>query len=225
MMMTTSRIFPLLLAWFLPQAAHSSAFFSPTVECVSITGGDVDDSTTTSTFEVCGIYDGFGPSPAQFPDGTIVYIGGYGTTFTILQGLEEGTDTSIDGFAAADTGIEIYVYRNDNGACNVTVTIADVPENCSTCNYCGNETYYSADCTNVENGRNVVECESTTSIFFPLTAAALPGQEVQDVETSDGTSRTFNQTNTTSSAFSNKSDSRIAWFLKGYVLVALLMIC
>jgi len=155
-----------LLLAFLP-SAYSYAYVNPIVECV-----DIAEDTGT-TFEVCGIYEGFGPSPAMLENGTTVYLGGYGTNYTIIQGLEAGTDTTaVNVPAEAYTGIGIYVYRDDNDACNVTVTLrGSGQEDCQACSYCGNETY-SADCTNLENGRDV-NCESTTSIFFPLTAAAL----------------------------------------------------
>jgi hypothetical protein len=156
-----------LLLAFLP-SAYSYASQTAIVECV-----DIAEDTGT-TFEVCGIYSAFGPSPAQLENGTTIYIGGYSNDYTIVQGLEAGTDTSSGNISASVyPGIEISVFRDDADICGVTVTApgSTDKEACSTCTYCGNETY-SADCTNLENGRDV-NCESTVSIFFPLTAEAL----------------------------------------------------
>jgi hypothetical protein len=44
-------------------------------------------------------------------------------------------------------------------------------EACSSCSYCGNEKF-SADCTNLPNGR-IVQCESINPVFFPFTSGAL----------------------------------------------------
>jgi hypothetical protein len=172
-----SRIFGCLFFSFLctgtaPVVAY--AVINPLVTCENIT---LDDS---STFQACAIGDFTGPSPAQFENGTTIYMGGYSNNYEFVQGLEQGFDTTTlteVELSNAKTGIVVNVGRDDYDGCTVSVTTTQngTKDDCASCTYCGNETY-TADCTNIENGR-MVYCETAAveTVYFPLTEAALEG--------------------------------------------------
>ena len=151
---------------FLTKSVHAAESFTNVVFCADTVPVD------SPSFEVCATAYYASPSPAEFPNGTVVYVGGYYTTYTITQGLKEGDEPT--GSPNEYTGIEITVHRDDYDACDVSVTVDKKTTQCNQCNYCRNDAY-SVDCTNVENGRSFDVCESTASdsIFFPLSAVAL----------------------------------------------------
>ena len=128
------------------------------------------------TFEACATGEYYGPSPMSNGNETI-YIGGFNYMYKIVQGLKAGDDTSAlsdSAFSEAySIGIEIDVIRDDADECNVTVTVANMTEQCSFCTYCGLDNY-TVNCGNIENGRST-DCEAAVpgTVFFPLTATAL----------------------------------------------------
>jgi hypothetical protein len=159
---------------------------SPTVvwawlEC----GGIVECSTLSEspnrTFEVCASWTLQGPSPQMIGDETI-YTGGYRNEYKIVTGLKEGADvyslSESEAKNAFSSGIVVLVTRDDrdNDKCEVTVSINNKANVCSSCTFCGKDRF-SADCRALPNGRNVT-CESTGSfgdvgVFFPLNSTAL----------------------------------------------------
>jgi hypothetical protein len=124
------------------------------------------------SFEVCATATYATPSPAAFSNGTVVYLGGYYSTYTITQGLNAGDETT--GSPSEYSGIDVTVFRDDNDTCEISVSVDGETTKCTSCKFCGSDSY-SADCTNLKNGRSFDICESTAPdfIFFPLTAAAL----------------------------------------------------
>jgi hypothetical protein len=161
----------LLLALF-PTTVNAAALYNPFVACKNITAEG-------ESFKVCATFSAFTPSPAQFENGTVVYLGGWSDHFTIYTSAAEGFTEGEEGFPTqAATNITVLVDRDDNNVCNITVTTANGTSSlCKSCSFCGDETLmpsYSADCTNIWNGR-MVECETTETVFFPLTKAAMPG--------------------------------------------------
>jgi hypothetical protein len=155
-------IFVLLL--LLP-FVESGVFYFPIVICKSFSFDE--------TVEVCATYSGFIPVPAIDGNET-VYLGGYGTTFQFWKGLPNGTNIDEEAIPPeADANLTVAVFRDDNNNNSCTVAVNDV--NCTSCDYCGNETY-STDCTNIQNGRSV-ECEPLYPIYFPLLALPQQGEE------------------------------------------------
>jgi hypothetical protein len=71
-------------------------------------------------------------------------------------------------------------------------------EQCNSCTYCGNEAF-SADCTNVPFGRKI-ECESSSTLIFPLIAEVMDNSErLTGLDSMGGlTSTTFSPSDTSS---------------------------
>lgn len=159
-----SRTVFLLAAFSLPSAVISEVWFNPTVTCDSIPG------RYGTSFEVCGVSAGSGPSPVDLEDGTTIYLGGFSTTFMITKDVEEGSHL---GLLESNLGIEVEVQRDDDDSSSVTVTTPKSTEKCTSSSYCGNDKY-SADCTNLKHGREV-KCESAApmDVFFPMNAWAV----------------------------------------------------
>jgi len=157
----------LLLLSFLPDLTNSSVSRSPYVVCNTITD-----------FRVCATGRSTRPAPAQFGNGTTVYLGGFSDTFYItslefqdLQGQELPTQTISSSDSYYRGVVEISVSRDDNAVCkSVTVwyNITNTTSECASCTYCGDDEY-SADCTNVPFGRSVT-CElanlGNSGVFF-----------------------------------------------------------
>lgn len=145
---------------------NAAAAIDNVVFCSDIVPAD------SPSFEVCATASYATPSPAVMQNGTVIYIGGYYYTYSITQGLEEGDETT--GSPSDYSGIEVNVFRDDDDTCEVSVTVDGETTQCSSCKYCGSDSF-SANCTNLENGRAVEVCESTVPdfVFFPLTADAL----------------------------------------------------
>jgi hypothetical protein len=145
----------------------AAAFINPIVECSTIKG--------TATFQACATAYFYTPSPAVV-QGKPTYLGGYRSDYSITLGLKEGTDTTKLSKAETDkaysNGITVSVERDDNDKCKVTVGIKGKSTVCKSCTYCGNDKY-TADCTNLKNGR-APKCESaaTTQVYYPLSVAA-----------------------------------------------------
>lgn len=162
----------------LPRTVDSAAAFNPLVSCKTITPTDGE------SFEVCASFGSTTPSPAQFENGTTLELGGWSYNYNIYHPVADGAVEGDEDFPSEAYVMNVLVTRSDAGDCNVTATPPG--ENmtmCSSCTYCGNETgddtLYSADCTNLENGREV-ECETTDVVFFPFTAAAIPNVTIPD---------------------------------------------
>ena len=184
----------LLLAVILPKTVHSFASFDPLVSCIDIT------TEGSESFRVCSPNEIYGPSPISFENATgefTEYAGGWTHPFIIYNASAEGFDENTpnmqgDPFPAeASANMRVTVRREDNNTCSVTVlnTANGMDYACNSCTYCGdfNEPpenqmgcvtcgTYSADCTNLENGR-MVECESIATVFFPFTEDALPPRD------------------------------------------------
>jgi hypothetical protein len=136
---------------------------------------DILDAEDGSSFEVCYMFSSETPSPAQFENGTTVYIGRsqYVNIYDVLEGVSDGdvvnnTDNSLL--------FTIKVGRDaTSNECYVSVSSFQSIESCQNCVYCGDDKY-SVDCTGIANGRNVT-CEPSlfakSCIFFPLTKQAL----------------------------------------------------
>jgi hypothetical protein len=174
----------------LPTEVHSAAIFSNLVQCEDITAAEGEEPP----FRVCATYGATTPSP--FDDGnTSGYAGNWDYFFGIYHPVAEGfSEGDFDFPNEAFMNMTVHVARSSaDDSCNVTVTTGGVDSACSSCTWCGannetgdaDETEYSADCTNVENGRSVT-CESTDILYFPLTADALPNVTIPPPGTGGG---------------------------------------
>jgi hypothetical protein len=159
---------------------------SPTVvwawlECGGIVDCSIISESPNRTFEVCASWTLQGPSPQMIGE-EIIYTGGYRNEYKIVTGLKDGADifslSESETKTAFSSGILVLVTRDDrdNDKCEVTVSINNKINVCSSCTFCGKDRF-SADCRAIPNGRNVT-CESTGSfgeveVFFPLNSAAL----------------------------------------------------
>lgn len=166
--------------FFSPSAVQAAAWMSSIVDCSTIS------NSRNGTFQVCSTGSFTSPSPAVI-DGETFYLGGYSYNYDIVRGLKEGTETfSLSDKAlekAYNNGIVIGVVLDDNEKCSVTITVKEKSTVCSSCRYCGDETF-SSNCTNVPKGR-VVNCESTAlgEVYFPMKGAAalLPAKVPESV--------------------------------------------
>jgi hypothetical protein len=117
------------------------------------------------------------------PNGTevIQYVGGWITSFTYYEGVENGTDTLALGLNQTDSlqnGVSIEVVLNDDGTCKTTVHNNGTDMECASCTHCGfvdyDEFHYELDCTNVEINDNMVFTRTLTCddsilpVLFPL---------------------------------------------------------
>jgi hypothetical protein len=165
-----TMILPLLCLFASFTSVNAAASLSPIVECSSI---KVPPNTT---FQACATTYLETPSPASI-GGETTLVGGYLYQYTIVTGLKKGTDTStlwkIDLDKAKANGIVVEVKLDDDNKCKVSIDVKDKSTACKSCKPCGNEKF-TADCTNVPNGR-VATCESTATgrVYFPLVRAAL----------------------------------------------------
>ena len=121
-----------------------------------------------TSFDVFATYCMATPSPAQLPNGTIIYMGPYSYRFNFWRDLPEGADTSrLEHPDEHTTDRSVHVSWR-HGQCEVQINGVD----CLSCQVCDeNEqdlgaTTLSADCTNIPGGR-VVDCEPAL-IFYPL---------------------------------------------------------
>jgi hypothetical protein len=156
-----------------PLAVEASVAISTIVECSTIA-----DSTNGTTFDACATWFAEGPSPAMFPNGSVVLLGQFRNEYSIVLGLKEGADTfslsDEEREAAFGNGIIVTVQRESDGnKCEVSTKVKGDLNVCNSCSFCG-EVAYSADCTNLKNGRNVTcEATGTGDVFFPYTSLAL----------------------------------------------------
>jgi hypothetical protein len=172
--MTTSRLVIASLVLFLSPTVQVAATIDPILRCTPV----MHNSTTV--FEACASAQYNTTSPAVYPNGTTVYMGGYDSIYTFYTGLNSGFNTSTLSPAklqAASAHVVVFVRLEDNNTCTINVTLSGVEKSCGFCSYCGKDDY-TADCTNIANGRRV-NCESAaigTAVYFPLNATALgPG--------------------------------------------------
>lgn len=184
MMLNNHLAVALVVTGALSTTVHSLACSSGLVECSGV---------ANNSFQVCAVNIlTTTPSPTRFEDGMAVYTGGYRQTYEIVQGLSQGLAIyeAYDYYESQEilnkalAGITVDVHREDN-VCTITVSMNGESTECKSCSYCGNNAF-SADCTNLPNGR-VTECERSTvvsyecapdvtetHVFFPLTENALP---------------------------------------------------
>jgi len=163
--LSATALFSLVL---LPAQVHSFVFSTNVLECGIVT-------VEEGTFPVCAIGSGEGPAPADLGNGTTVYLGGYSDTFNIAPAgaYEEGTELPSD-FSPV---ITVTASRDDADVCQISVSFNGTEAvDCTSCTYCEGLSFYSADCTNIQDGRQVT-CEGSDLaaglIFFPLTAESL----------------------------------------------------
>jgi hypothetical protein len=156
-----------LLALWTPTSTDAAVALSNTVACDTLKAED------GSSFDVCYLYSSETPSPGQLENGTVIYIGQYVNTYDVLDDVSAGdTVNNTDDILL----FTIEVGRDSQSdQCYVSVSPIETFGPCQSCAYCGDEKY-SADCTNIPNGRNVT-CEPSlyaeSPIFFPLTKEAL----------------------------------------------------
>lgn len=154
---------------FLSPSTQAAASASSTLDCTPIT-------YDKKTFEACATSEYESPSPAMLTNGTVVYLGGYDSIYTFYTGLTSGVVTSTltqAQLTSHSSNVVVNVRREDSGNCTVNVTVSGVAKSCKFCSYCGVDKY-TADCTNLDNGR-MVNCESTATgtVYFPLNWTAL----------------------------------------------------
>jgi hypothetical protein len=133
---------------------------------------------------VCGYHEG------KAPDGPFekcdmfdenceeVYVGNYVETLLLTHGTGPGQNVFEDCTRknGCGTGEKIVVEWDQSGVCQSVSTHNGTCSSCSTCGSpsgtWGTNTFmatFSADCTNLANGRNVV-CEDLYPVFYPFTA-------------------------------------------------------
>ena len=145
---------------------EAAAFFDPVVRCLpeypAICAGNTQ-GTSPSPAQTCNYDDDL-----QLQICTTMYIGGYSWTFDFVEGVEEGTVTSLLNKTELDkisTGLQVVVRMEDDlTTCSVTVG----EDTCSSCSVCKSTFYiFSASCTNIAMGRDV-DCEPVEPLFYPL---------------------------------------------------------
>ena len=158
-MLRLSFLVSTLLAMASVHGVNGSISLDPTLSCQTQTIKGEDQ-------EVCATYTAYGPSPAMYPNGTVVYVGPTGYDFTYYRDLEDGTDTSKlkkQELHQHSLNFDVSVSW-EKGACQVK--IAQMA--CNSCSICSgeSETTLSSDCTNIPGGREVT-CEKAM-IYYPL---------------------------------------------------------
>jgi hypothetical protein len=155
----------------LPSATHGFAEWNPVVQCSTV--------MTNAPFEVCATSYLETPSPGLMVDDKVVFDEKYRDEYSIVTGLEEGTDVScLPDAEKFNSGIKVTLQRDLEDNCKVTISSNGHDSVCSSCSYCGDQRY-TVDCSAVDNGRSVT-CESTGPgiVFFPLEASALTQAKV-----------------------------------------------
>jgi hypothetical protein len=108
---------------------------------------------------------------SRFENGTEISTGtNTALTYNVWK-VDDVMDPTTKQMKDPEIGTEIVmsVTRSDTTCTGVTVD----SNPCLSCSYCGGtDERFSADCSNIVNGRTVT-CESAWPIYFPLTAAAL----------------------------------------------------
>lgn len=148
-----------------PQASHGYISTSDGLLCDTIM------PKNASSFEVCSIAFFEGPSIVSVEvNDSVSYEGDYINDYLIYRSFPDAAGTSQSDVAIEyNAGYQIRVERNQTSDECMGVWVNR--QNCLSCTFCGNETY-SADCTNLQFGRQAT-CENATQVFFPLTADAL----------------------------------------------------
>jgi hypothetical protein len=140
----------------LATAADAFAWSTSYVECSKV------KQSTNVTFQACATTYFATPVLSTDENGKVIYVGGYRSEYRMTTGLKEGTDTTTVSETelkkAYKNGIAIQVALYDDNFCTVTVNVKSMSSECNSCKHCGNQKY-TADCTNVANGRKVT-CES-----------------------------------------------------------------
>jgi hypothetical protein len=163
-----------LLALLTPIYTDAAVALSNEVQC------DTLEAEDGSSFDVCYLYSSQTPSPAQFENGTTVYMGPYVNTYDVLEGVTDGEQVNNTDDSLLFT-IEVGRDSQSN-ECYVSISPIQTYGQCTSCVYCGDDKY-TADCTNLPNGRNVT-CEASlyaeSPIFFPLTKEAMSTSDEND---------------------------------------------
>ena len=151
-----------LLALSSLSTTQAATWQNPIVQCRTFTHNGLSQ-------EICAHTAGSTPSLATIPDanGTLITVlaGGYTTELFYLEGVPNGTDVSVATIPDTAYTHEIFVRREDD---DITCSIKVNNVTCTTCGYCQND-LYTADCTNIDGGRVVEDCE-TDLLFYPLLA-------------------------------------------------------
>jgi hypothetical protein len=132
---------------------------------------------TETIRELCYVEGGTTPSPVLLENGTMFYRGGGYTSDFYFQRHNDSNST-----LGTHTGLLIRVAWEDEGGSPCQVLLNG--QSCSSCTMCSSNAtappldslfspnsfftqVFSADCTNLDQGRNVT-CEPIRPIFFPL---------------------------------------------------------
>jgi hypothetical protein len=171
--MRTLLLIAAILQWS-HQSVDAIAGISYIVGCSTI-------KATTSNFEVCAISD-FGTGGVCVGPACQSTTVESGNGYTITQGLKQGTDLTTLSEAqrneATRRGIRVQVnslskFSGPIFNCTVAIQVKGKFTKCKSCQYCGDQKF-TADCTNIANGRKATcELATTTDIYFPLQQAAL----------------------------------------------------
>jgi hypothetical protein len=155
------------------QSVHAIAGISYIVGCSTI--------KASSNFEVCAISD-FGTGGVCVGAACQSTTVESGNGYTITQGLKQGTDLTTLSEAqrneATRRGIRVQVnslskFSGPIFNCTVAIQLQGKFTKCTSCQHCGDQKF-TADCTNIANGRKATcELATTTAIYFPLQQAAL----------------------------------------------------
>lgn len=155
-----------------------AAVVAPTTDNTAMEGvmtcADMDlgggGTASRSQHHICAIVSTQVPHAAIQPNEELAaqeeteFIGGYHYTYTILP-MDDNNQQNNNN-STKTTIIKIGRTDGDEKLCT-GVTINNQP--CQRCVYCEND-LFSADCTNIPNGRNVY-CESIVPIFYPLSSS------------------------------------------------------
>lgn len=156
----------------MPPTVDAAAGLDPRLSCQ-------DFIINGSSRQVCTTMQFYTPSPAQFENGTIVYMGPYGLNFDYWTGPRDGMDTSTFGarrrqkFSTGWTaGIEWL--ESDGSAC--TATINGAP--CTSCRFCNTsaDNLVSVDCSNVAKGGKL-DCQPLHPVYFPFNSFPKRGKQ------------------------------------------------
>ena len=151
--MTTMRLLLSLLLLLKASTLADAFAYAGETACTNFTFAEEGDVVR----ELCFSLEGYGPSPASMvlENGTEVteYIGGYSEHYMFTDDLE-GLTTGVEWEDEIMAGETQPCVAHANG------------ENCTSCMICEDGLSWSADCTNLDQGRNV-DCE-TFPPFFPF---------------------------------------------------------
>ena len=158
------------------QGVLAFATHNPYVHCYPHPDGDgrticLGERTTYSPSPVLPL-----PTPED-PDPDFIMVGGWTYIYKFVQGLPEGAmmDSALQVGETVQTRLE-----DDRVTCQITVG----GNACQSCTFCGfggrdanNEVQslrFSADCSNLENGRDMTECTDNLPFYLPVDYESVP---------------------------------------------------